>query len=63
MGIRNFLGFSFPIEGEEGDATITRVEIDRIYIDHPTYAGWMFKAEFWERWGIEESFDGDLVPQ
>jgi hypothetical protein len=63
MGIRKLLGFKFPIEDESGEATITREEIDRVYIDHPSYGGWMFKADFWERWGHEESFDGDAIPQ
>lgn len=62
MGIKRLLGFRFPIEEEEGEAVITAEEIDRIYIDHPNYAGWMYKNDFWDRWGTEESFDGDAIP-
>lgn len=58
MGIRKLLGLKFPIE-DEGEAAITREEIDRIYMESSFYTGWVLKSEFWERWGATESLQLD----
>lgn len=58
MGIRKLLGLKFPIE-DEGEAIITREEVDRVYLESQFYTGWMSKVEFWESWGVVDGLLAD----
>lgn len=41
-------------QDQPGEAEITAVDTDRVFIESLFFTGWMLKAEFWEAWGIEQ---------
>lgn len=50
----DFIGTEITFQDEPGIGFVTDETCDSIFITHPFFTGWMFKAEYFDLLGVED---------